>query len=582
MGDGDADRSSVRAALERVLASRDFDASDRNRRFLSFVVLAVLEGRAEQIKAYTIGTEVFGRGEGFDPQADPIVRIEARRLRRSLEHYYLTSGRLDPIVISVPRGSYVPLFSAGGALVSAGAETDPPSRGQGGKGRDEGHGPAIFVAPFEDDDDFSPGPSLSRGLTREIISRLVRFEGLRVFGGLVAGAPAGVPEEVDYVLSGGVGRRPDGLQVTASLVNARTNHYIWSDRFQAALAPAEFHAIRDEVADRVVEALASPYGVMFTDQVRELQGKPPERFTSYESVLLYYEYWKKFTPGLFELVRSCLERTVAAEPTYAEALAALASVYADAYRFNFPHCLDFDLLDRSLHLARRAVELAPLSGSGHRALHHALWFKGEVSASIDAAERALALNRNNTDVMADLGMRLCFLGEWDRGVALLTSSYQRNPSQASHYRIGLVYHHCMNGRYAEALLEAEKIYFPDLLPYHMMLAPVYALLGRMAEARAAVAAIIDLDPAFPGKCRAWLASRNICPALTEFIVDGLRRAGMPIAPEDELAGQEGVSSLIEARRERAQDRPDVKPDRPEPGPDGGTKRPSPSRLRGIA
>jgi adenylate cyclase len=577
MGDRQADRSSILAGLERALASRDFDASDRNRRFLAFVVLAVLEGRAEQIKAYTIGTEVFGRGEGFDPQADPIVRIEARRLRRSLEHYYLTGGRSDPVIISIPRGSYVPLFTTGGAVVSTASQSAsvivPRAQADDSWG-DQGnpHGPAIFVAPFEDDDDFSPSPSLARGLTREIISRLTRFDGLRVFGAPVIGAAetgAGIPAGVDFVLSGGVGRRPDGIQVTASLVNARTNHYVWSDRFEAPLAPAEFHAIRDEVADRVAGALASPYGVMFTDQVRELQGKPPESFTSYESVLLYYEYWKKCTPDLFELVRSCLERTVAAEPHYAEALAALASVYADAYRFNFPHRLEFDLLERSLELARRAVELAPLSSIGHRALHHALWFKGEVAASLEAAERALALNPNNTDVMADLGMRLSFTGAWDRGVALLVSSYERNPGQASHYRIALVLHHCMHGRYREALTEAEKTYFPDLLPYHLMLALVYGFLGRMDEAKAAVAAIVALDPAFPDQCRAWLERRNICPALADFIVAGLRQAGMRIPGQD--AESADVSSLVAARRGRAQD---------EPSTSSGTP-PSPSRIRSV-
>ena len=81
----------VRAHLQRVLASPEFDASGRNRRFLAHVVEEALAGRSARIKAYIIATEVFGRGMDFDPQADPIVRIEAGRLRRSLERYYLRS-----------------------------------------------------------------------------------------------------------------------------------------------------------------------------------------------------------------------------------------------------------------------------------------------------------------------------------------------------------------------------------------------------------------------------------------------------------------------------------------------------------
>ena len=83
--------------VTRILSSKDFDASERNRRFLQYIVEETISGRADRIKAYSIATSVFGRNESFDPQHDAIVRIEAGRMRRSLEHYYLTSGagRLD-------------------------------------------------------------------------------------------------------------------------------------------------------------------------------------------------------------------------------------------------------------------------------------------------------------------------------------------------------------------------------------------------------------------------------------------------------------------------------------------------------
>ncbi|WP_454017311.1 hypothetical protein [Azospirillum sp. Marseille-Q6669] len=104
------DDRAVRTQLERILASNHFDASDRNRRFLRYVVEECLEGRAQQIKAYCIAVSVFNREPSFDPQSDPIVRLEAGRLRRSLEHYYLTAGRNDPIRIVIPKGGYAPRF----------------------------------------------------------------------------------------------------------------------------------------------------------------------------------------------------------------------------------------------------------------------------------------------------------------------------------------------------------------------------------------------------------------------------------------------------------------------------------------
>ena len=77
----------IRVQLERILHSAEFKGSDKQREFLNFVVEETLVGRASQLKGYTIAVAVYSRAEGFDPQLDPIVRLEAGRLRRALEHY---------------------------------------------------------------------------------------------------------------------------------------------------------------------------------------------------------------------------------------------------------------------------------------------------------------------------------------------------------------------------------------------------------------------------------------------------------------------------------------------------------------
>jgi hypothetical protein len=99
----------VLAQLERVLASPDFIASERNRRFLRHVVERTLRG--ETARGYEIGTLVFGRPQTFNATADPIVRIEAGKLRRDLETYYLKSGQHDPVQIDLPKGAYRAQFS---------------------------------------------------------------------------------------------------------------------------------------------------------------------------------------------------------------------------------------------------------------------------------------------------------------------------------------------------------------------------------------------------------------------------------------------------------------------------------------
>src|SRR5476649_2548637 len=100
----------IRAALQRMIGSDVFSRSPQLGAFLRFVVEAVLHGNAGRIKAYTIGVEVLRRDAKFDPQLDPIVRVEATRLRRALERYYAGRGATDPVIIDLPRGSYVPTF----------------------------------------------------------------------------------------------------------------------------------------------------------------------------------------------------------------------------------------------------------------------------------------------------------------------------------------------------------------------------------------------------------------------------------------------------------------------------------------
>lgn len=97
--------------LQRIVFSADFPATPRNRKFLQFVVERTLAYPDKEVSAYDVATQVFGRRDTFNPSKDPIVRIEARRLRRDLETYYLKSGRRNPLRITIPVGAYRPAFS---------------------------------------------------------------------------------------------------------------------------------------------------------------------------------------------------------------------------------------------------------------------------------------------------------------------------------------------------------------------------------------------------------------------------------------------------------------------------------------
>ena len=100
----------VRRQLARILASRHFARTTRLARLLRHVVERTLDGRAEELKEYSIGIAVFDKGESFDPRLDAIVRVQARALRARLDAYYEDEGRGDELVIRCLAGAYAPSF----------------------------------------------------------------------------------------------------------------------------------------------------------------------------------------------------------------------------------------------------------------------------------------------------------------------------------------------------------------------------------------------------------------------------------------------------------------------------------------
>ena len=113
MADGSPTAHAVRAQLARILASDLFLRSDRLTAFLTFIVEQTLDGHGAGLKEHVLAMEVYGKGADFGAAVDPIVRVDARRLRDKLREYYAAAPH-DPVVISVPKGSYAPVFSANG------------------------------------------------------------------------------------------------------------------------------------------------------------------------------------------------------------------------------------------------------------------------------------------------------------------------------------------------------------------------------------------------------------------------------------------------------------------------------------
>jgi hypothetical protein len=123
MVDARNDKDAVLAALDRLTAWSEMARSPQLTRFLEYIVKRRLDGDTQSIKAYSIAVDVFGRPSDFDPQTDPIVRVQARRLRALLDQYYRGLGAEEKLQITLPIGRYVPDF-----IVADGTDQAPPTR----------------------------------------------------------------------------------------------------------------------------------------------------------------------------------------------------------------------------------------------------------------------------------------------------------------------------------------------------------------------------------------------------------------------------------------------------------------------
>ena len=145
-----------------------------------------------------------------------------------------------------------------------------------------------------------------------------------------------------------------------------------------------------------------------------------------------------------------------------------------------------------------------------------------------AGERAVAVSPNNAEILAEFGMRLALMGQWERGIALIGEAIARNPVHPGWYHTAPALNFYRQGRYAEALEEARQIDAPGWVHNHTILAMIYGQLGQEEEARAAVRRILELDPDFKGNAWYELQLRNFPEPMAEHMAEGLRKAGLHI------------------------------------------------------
>jgi TolB-like protein len=390
------------------------------------------------------------------------------------------------------------------------------------------------VAPLEADGVGAEYTSFAPGFTRQLIMGLTRFDSMQVFG-MIVGEHHGhetdlhqlaMLHHVDFVLTGTVAVDAGGLIVDLLLQELPSGRFVWTERFQRKLVPAELIHLRNEIANQVVQRLAQPFGILHSRAI-DFEGETPGNLGSYRAVLDYYDFVRTYDRARFSDVRLGLERAVLQDPGYAEGLASLSMHYINAVRFRFVGPDEAEgLRIAAMGLAQRAVHHAPNSSSAFHALALAQWFAGRVDESLSSYRTALRLNPNDSELAADLSMRLAMRMQWEPAMHLYRDAVSCDPFLFVTCRVTAFLYHYAAGRHAEALEEAHQAYAPEVIYTHIMRAAAAAELALHDEAAAAVAELERIYPGYGNCVEEDLRARNVHEVLIADLVRSLRKAGL--------------------------------------------------------
>jgi TolB-like protein len=508
------------------------------------------------------------------------VRVEATRLRRTIDRYYSGLGADDAIRIDLPRGSYIPTFSRRAAAAPAppralvpppldrwpirllalaavaaivvvialsqrhalgpNVTAMPPGAPQPAVAAlPPGNGmPVLLMAPFEVSG--APGPrSISaRSLAEMLSNAFTHFDLVNVLpeprdrpaAPGQDSAPAREPR-ADYRFSGSVEYAADGAaRLSFRLIDAADGSIIWSRAIDRVVADDGKASAEEKVVRDLAGTLLQPYGVIYARQrTKVLNGTDTD--PRYRCLVDVIESFSSFDGSEFARGRDCLEQLTSRDPSFALGFSYLAAVDQREYLYGFAaRPGDAPPLERGLIAARRGVELNPESSRAYEMVFVILFARHEFAAAFDAANKAVALNRYDMRVLGAYGARLISSDDIEKGLALLRQAGNEGTVRPPFEEFFLFLGEYLRGDMSDAVFHADQITNDSFQLGLIARALAAAARGNGGAARAALARLVALNPAWRDDPRGTLARFFVAPVIVDRLAGDLAAAGLAERP----------------------------------------------------
>ncbi|MBY5543647.1 hypothetical protein HFO60_27160 [Rhizobium leguminosarum] len=545
----------ARAEAERLLADPRLHVSDRHRAFLRYIVDARFEGRSDTIKAYSIAIDVFNRPASFDPSSDPIVRIEATRLRESLQKYYGQIADEPGARLDIPRGRYVPVFverdqppcpDEEGELQEAGLLAEEPTqaalRPVSGKWRHVVMGGAVLLAvslavglaydaaspklpdtqkPFialsmnASEQDKAAGEAVMEDLAVS----LARFGTVRLKSETpVSRSSRDEVAKSFYKIKMRYAEDESSVSLWWQVADNASGEAVWTDEERRPVAGGSRDEAMRELVFAVSRRLARPAGIINAVELR--RNLPASTIGNVCVLRGEFAVEQRDAAGL-KAARSCLAATIAADPSDSDAMATLARVYVWIGRATG----DGSYFGRGLELANRAATLSPSSPRAALAQLGVQYQLGQTEISIAAGRRGVALNPENADLLAKLSMVVFLTGHWEEGVQLARQAAEIAGQPIRDASFVMILDEYRQERYAQAVFLARQVPAPDAPTTVLKLAAI-ARLGDRPVTEQEIAAARLQHPDLERTVAAMFSGARYDSNLRDALRAGISEAGL--------------------------------------------------------
>jgi len=485
------DNEAVRLQLARVCQSEDFAETTRAVEFLHFVIEEALAGRSDRLSQRVIARDLYGRDNGFDPSTDPIVRMQAGRVRRALEHYYLTTGKHDTVLISLQKGSYAPTIE-----INPITDADLPMRSL--------EQPLLLVAPFSVDSTSDSIGHIADGLASELAITLDRYRRFRIM--LLPDTPQNLTsidetlqracQKTDcYFINGVVNQRNGSIHISVRLEDSFTGILCWSHEDKCNQNPGELDTFLDEYVKYTASAIAEEQGVIAQQYFSRLEKVSPGIANTYEALLHVYYAERSGTLEQYEkailIMRSALED----KPDDGRLWTGLARICAFNYSLELLPELQVPI-DEIVQYAHKGLQLGAADQDAWCILSFVETIAGNLQAGREAVLTALSMNPDSLFFRDAIGYLMILQGDWEQGAIISRDAVRSNPYVREITYSGLWLEAFHREDFEEAYSWSLRYTNKNIFWAHIMEATALAGMGDIERAKHSVEYLLMTRPDF--------------------------------------------------------------------------------------